>query len=138
MAEGPQSATSSRGARRRAKSEPPERKPPLKPDLKILQTQVFRGPNYWSYEPCIRMLVDLGSLEYWPSNTIPRFNDKLLKMLPGVGEHSCSLGKRGGFKERLADGTWLGHVAEHVALELQRESGAHISRGKTRSANAAG
>ena len=55
-----------------------------------------------------------------------------------MGEHSCSLGKRGGFRERLDDGTWLGHVAEHVALELQRESGAHISRGKTRSAGASG
>ena len=50
----------------------------------------------------------------------------------------CSLGKVGGFKERLEDGTWLGHVAEHVALELQRQSGAHISRGKTRSAGPAG
>ncbi len=58
--------------------------------------------------------------------------------MPGVGEHSCSLGKRGGFRERLEDGTWLGHVAEHVALELQRESGAQISRGKTRSAGAQG
>ncbi|HEY5860554.1 MAG TPA: cyanophycin synthetase, partial [Actinomycetota bacterium] len=106
--------------------------------MKVVATQVFRGPNYWSYEPCIRMLVDLGSLEDWPSNTIPGFNRKLLKILPGVGEHSCSLGKTGGFKERLEDGTWLGHVAEHVALELQRESGAHISRGKTRSAGSAG
>ncbi|MEX0984811.1 MAG: cyanophycin synthetase [Actinomycetota bacterium] len=104
----------------------------------MVSSHVFRGPNYWSYEPCIRLLVDLGSLEHWPSNTIPRFNERLLKFLPGVGEHSCSLGKSGGFRERLADGTWLGHVAEHVALELQRESGAHISRGKTRGAGAPG
>ena len=55
-----------------------------------------------------------------------------------MGEHSCSLGKRGGFRERLEDGTWLGHVAEHVALELQRESGAHVYRGKTRSAGETG
>ena len=103
-----------------------------KPDLKIIQTQVLRGPNYWSYEPSIRMLVDLGSLEEWPSNQIPGFNEGLLALLPGVAEHSCSLGRRGGFGERLVDGTWLGHVAEHVALELQRETGAHISRGKTR------
>jgi len=109
-----------------------------KPDLKIVQTQVFRGPNYWSYEPCIRMLVDLGSLEEWPSNQIPGFNEGLLALLPGVAEHSCSLGRRGGFGERLVDGTWLGHVAEHVALELQRETGAHISRGKTRSAGETG
>ncbi|MEO8477614.1 MAG: cyanophycin synthetase [Actinomycetota bacterium] len=110
----------------------------MRPDLTIVQAQVFRGPNYWSYEPSIRLLVDLGSLEHWPSNTIRGFNTKLLKALPGVGEHSCSLGKRGGFRERLEDGTWLGHVAEHVALELQRESGAHISRGKTRSAGQPG
>ncbi|HUL84954.1 MAG TPA: cyanophycin synthetase [Actinomycetota bacterium] len=104
----------------------------------MLQTQVFRGPNYWSYEPCVRMLVDLGSLEHWPSNTIPGFSDRLLKVLPGIAEHSCSLGRRGGFGERLQEGTWLGHVAEHVALELQRESGAHISRGKTRGAGRPG
>ena len=73
-------------------------------DLKIVQTQVFRGPNYWSYEPCVRMLVDLGSLEEWPSNKIPGFNEGLLSLLPGVAEHSCSLGRRGGFGERLATG----------------------------------
>ena len=132
------SASGTRASRQRSKREPASKKPPLKPDLKVVATQVFRGPNYWSYEPCIRMLVDLGSLEAWPSNTIPGFNRKLLKVLPGVGEHSCSLGKTGGFKERLQDGTWLGHVAEHVALELQRVSGAHISRGKTRSAGPTG
>jgi cyanophycin synthetase len=131
-------ASASRASRQKAKREPAAKKPPLAADLKVVQTQVFRGPNYWSYEPCIRMLVDLGALEHWPSNTIPGFNKKLLKMLPGVGEHSCSLGKAGGFRARLEDGTWLGHVAEHVALELQRESGAHISRGKTRSAGEAG
>ncbi len=131
-------ATADRTARRERKTEPAAKKPPLKPDLRIVQAQVFRGPNYWSYQPCVRMLVDLGSLEHWPTNTIPRFNEKLLKVLPGVGEHSCSLGKQGGFRERLEDGTWMGHVAEHVALELQRESGAHISRGKTRSAGLPG
>ncbi|HEX6332161.1 MAG TPA: cyanophycin synthetase [Actinomycetota bacterium] len=104
----------------------------MRPDLTILETQVFRGPNFWSYDPCIRLLVDLGVLEAWPSNTIPGFLDGLFELLPGVGEHSCSLGRRGGFRERLIEGTWLGHVAEHVALELQRESGAHVYRGKTR------
>ena len=130
--------TRSRDDRQRAKREPAARKRPLKPDLTIVTTQVFRGPNYWSYEPCVRLLVDLGSLEDWPSNTIRGFTTKLLKMLPGVGEHSCSLGRRGGFRERLEDGTWLGHVAEHIAIELQRESGAHISRGKTRGAGTEG
>jgi len=106
--------------------------PPAKPDLQIVQTQVFRGPNYFSYDPAIRLVVDLGSLEHWPSNTIPGFNDTLLEMLPGVGEHSCSRGHAGGFRERLEEGTWAGHVAEHIAIELQRESGAQVYRGKTR------
>jgi cyanophycin synthetase len=130
--------TRTRADRQRAKREPAARKRPLRPDLTIVTSQVFRGPNYWSYEPCIRLLVDLGSLEDWPSNTIRGFNAKLLKLLPGVGEHSCSLGRRGGFRERMEDVTWLGHVAEHVAIELQRESGAHVSRGKTRGAGAEG
>jgi cyanophycin synthetase len=130
--------TSSKADRQRAKREPAAKKPPLRPDLTIVRSQVFRGPNFWSYEPCVRLLVDLGSLEAWPSNTIPGFVDGLLEMLPGVGEHSCSLGKRGGFRERLVEGTWVGHVAEHIAIELQRESGAHVYRGKTRSAGEPG
>ena len=124
--------------RKRAKRQPPSEKPPSRPDLKILEIHVFRGPNYWSYEPCIRMLVDLGSLEHWPSNTLKGFNEGLLEMLPGLRDHSCSLGRPGGFVERLEDGTWLGHVAEHVALQLQRETGTHIPRGKTRSAGQTG
>ncbi len=133
-----ESRTSSRTDRRRAKDEPATDKRPLAPDLRVVETQVFRGPNYWSYEPAIRLLVDLGTLEDWPSNTIPGFVDGLIEMLPGVAEHSCSLGRRGGFGERLREGTWLGHVAEHIALELQRESGAHVYRGKTRSAGKPG
>jgi cyanophycin synthetase len=133
-----ESRTRTRTDRQRAKREAPESKPPAHPDLRILETQVFRGPNYWSYEPAIRMLVDLGSLEQWPSNTLEGFNDVILEHLPGLKEHSCSLGRPGGFVERLKDGTWLGHVAEHVALELQREAGAHIPRGKTRSAGQPG
>jgi cyanophycin synthetase len=132
------SRTSTSAERERARREPSARKPPAGPDLRILETQIFRGPNYWSYEPCIRLLVDLGSLEHWPSNTLRGFTRKLLRVLPGLTEHSCSVGRAGGFVERLNEGTWLGHVAEHVALELQRESGAHIYRGKTRSAAESG
>jgi cyanophycin synthetase len=121
-----------------AKHEPLANKPPLTPDLKILESQVLRGPNYWSYEPAIRLLVDLGSLEHWPSNTIPTFTDALVDMLPGLQDHGCSLHRPGGFIERLRDGTWMGHVAEHVALELQRETGASTTRGKTRRAGTPG
>ncbi len=106
--------------------------------LEILRTRVYRGPNVWSYDQCVHLLVDLGELEQWPSDRIPGFVDRLMHVLPGVGDHSCSRGKRGGFLERLQEGTWLGHVAEHVALQLQAEAGHEIRRGKTRSADKPG
>jgi len=106
--------------------------------LEILRTRVYRGPNVWSYDQCIHLLVDLGELEQWPSARIPGFVEGLMAVLPGVGDHTCSRGKRGGFFERLEEGTWLGHVAEHVALELQAGAGHEIRRGKTRSAEIPG
>lgn len=109
-----------------------------RPTLRILESRVLRGPNYWSPKPVIRMLVDLGDLERWPSNTIPHFTDALVGILPTLDEHACSLGRRGGFVSRLRDGTWMGHVAEHVALELQNLAGTEARHGKTRSAGAAG
>ena len=81
----------------------------------------------------MHLVVDLGSLEEFPTNTLPGFTDELVSMLPGLREHSCSRGRRGGFLERLQEGTWLGHVAEHVALALQQVVGHDIRRGKTRS-----
>ncbi|MGZ4639613.1 MAG: cyanophycin synthetase [Actinomycetes bacterium] len=102
------------------------------PDLSVLETRVYRGPNIWSYEPAIHLVVDLGSLEDHPSNTIPGFVDGLVEALPNIVRHTCSRGHRGGFLERLKEGTWLGHVAEHTALQLQQEAGHDIRRGKTR------
>jgi len=106
------------------------RKPPPKPargakphgTLRIVETRVYRGPNYWSYEPAIKLIVDLGELESFPTNLIPGFTDALLGWLPGVAQHSCSTGRAGGFVKRLRDGTWVGHVAEHIALQLQRDA----------------
>ena len=102
------------------------------PTLRIIETRVYRGPSYWSYDPAIKLIVDLGVLEEFPSDKIPGFVEALLEILPGVGLHSCSTGKAGGFERRLREGTWLGHVAEHVALQLQREAGTEVGRGKTR------
>ncbi len=102
------------------------------PDLKVVETRVYRGPNYWNYEPAIKLIVDLGVLEHFPTNTIRGFVEALLEMLPGVGQHTCGTGKVGGFEARLRDGTWVGHVAEHIALQLQREAGTEVGRGKTR------
>ena len=102
------------------------------PDLTIAETRVYRGANIWSYERSIHLVVDLGSLEQFPTNTIPGFTDNLLATLPQLREHSCSRGRRGGFVERLNEGTWLGHVTEHCALALQQVVGHDIRRGKTR------
>src|SRR3954447_4678674 len=108
------------------------------PAMQILDARVMRGPSRWSRRPMIRLLVDLGVLEQFPSNEIPGFNERLLKLLPGLIEHSDAIGRRGGLVERLQRGTWLGHVAEHVALELQNQIGHHLTRGKTRSASKPG
>ena len=67
------------------------------PTLRILETRILRGPNYWAREPVIRMLVDLGVLEEYPSNKIPNFTDALVALIPTLEDHACSLGRRGGF-----------------------------------------
>ncbi len=109
-----------------------------RPTLRIVESRVLRGPNYWSPKPVVRLLVDLGDLERWPTSAIPHFTDALVGMMPTLDEHACSLGRRGGFISRLREGTWMGHVAEHVALELQNLAGTEARHGKTRSAGAPG
>lgn len=113
-------------------TETPSTGGPAAPDLAILRSQVYRGPNIWSYEHAIHLVVDLGSLEDHPTNTVSGFTDQLLTLLPRLSEHTCSRGAVGGFVERLREGTWMGHVAEHVALQLQKEAGHDLRRGKTR------
>ncbi len=123
-----------RAPRKRTRAVAKPSGPRPEPTLRILETRILRGPNYWAREPVIRMLVDLGVLEEFPSNRIPGFVDGLVELLPSLEDHACSLGRRGGFLTRLRDGTWAGHVAEHVALELQNLSGTEARHGKTRSA----
>ncbi|HEY3071316.1 MAG TPA: cyanophycin synthetase [Candidatus Limnocylindrales bacterium] len=108
------------------------------PTLRILETRVLRGANYWAREPVIRMLVDLGVLEQFPSNKIPGFSEALVDILPTLEDHACSLGRRGGFLSRLREGTWTGHIAEHIALELQNLAGTDVRHGKTRGAGLPG
>jgi cyanophycin synthetase len=120
-------ATASGPKRRRAEAATgPE------PTLRIVETRILRGANYWAREPVVRMLVDLGSLEEFPSNKIPGFVDALVGLLPSLEDHACSLGRRGGFITRLREGTWAGHTAEHIALELQNLAGTDVRHGKTR------
>lgn len=102
--------------------------------MKILERRIYRGPNLYAHFPVIRLKVALGALEQWPSATIPGFVDGLVEVLPSLEQHTCSYGTAGGFLRRLREdkGTWLGHVLEHVAIELQVLSGASVSFGKTR------
>jgi cyanophycin synthetase len=106
---------------------------PEGPPMRVLETGVYRGPHLYGSLPMVRIQVDLGALEQWPSNRLPGFNGRLLALLPGLHRHGCSYHEPGGFVRRLQDGTWMGHVAEHVAIELQAGIGIPVTRGKTRS-----
>ncbi|RAP35776.1 cyanophycin synthetase [Legionella quinlivanii] len=108
--------------------------------MDILNLRVLRGPNYWSNtrQKLIVMKLDLKEFEEFPSSAIPGFNDSLKQLLPSLYNHFCSESSEGGFFKRLDDGTWLGHVIEHVALELQWLAGMECGFGRTRSANEKG
>ena len=101
-------------------------------DIKFLEIRYLRGPNIWTYRPVIEAVVDIGELEDYPSNTIPGFVDRLKAFLPSLIEHRCSYGERGGFLRRLDEGTWPGHILEHVTLELQNLAGMPGGFGKAR------
>ena len=107
-------------------------------DIRILRMTHLRGPNIWTYRPVIEALIDIGDLEDCPSNTLPGFNERLTAWLPGLIEHRCSVGERGGFLQRLQEGTWPGHILEHVALELQTRAGMQTGFGKAREAGPRG
>jgi cyanophycin synthetase len=104
--------------------------------MRILERSVFVGPSLYAHFPVIRLDVDLGELEEWPSARLgPAFVEGLLDALPGLRTHGCSYGEPGGFVRRLTEdrGTWLGHILEHVAIELQNVAGHPLTFGKTRS-----
>ena len=104
--------------------------------MKILSTNVYVGPNTWARFPLIKYVLDLGVLEDWPSARLGEdFITQLVDALPGLQEHGCSYRESGGFVRRLRedDGTWMGHIMEHVALEIQCMAGSEVSFGRTRS-----
>ena len=103
--------------------------------MEILQRSVYVGPSHYAHFPVIRLELDLGALESWPTSTLGAgFIARLLDALPGLKEHGCSYGEPGGFVRRMTEdrGTWLGHVLEHVAIELQNVAGVKVTFGKTR------
>lgn len=101
--------------------------------MRVLETRVYRGPNPYGYRPVIRFKLDLEQLEQYPTTKLGSFTDRLLELMPTLHEHGCSYSEPGGFVRRLREGTWLGHVAEHITLELQGLAGTPVTYGKTRS-----
>ena len=109
--------------------------------MRILERSVYLGPSLYARFPVIRLELDLGPLETWPTGRLgSRFVDSLAAALPGLAEHGCSYQEPGGFYRRMREdeGTWLGHVLEHVAIELQNIAGEEVTFGKTRGAGPVG
>ena len=106
--------------------------------MKFLKFLPLHGPNIWTYRPVLEVWLDIGPLEDSPSNTIPGFYERLTAWLPSLAEHRCGIGERGGFLQRLREGTWPGHILEHVTLELQSMAGMQGGFGKARSTNVRG
>lgn len=100
--------------------------------MQIRELRALRGPNIWSRYQTIFMLLDLEEMEDRPSAKVPGFHDRLVSLVPTLVEHRCSLGVPGGFLSRIQEGTWMGHIVEHVAIELQCLSGMEVGFGKTR------
>ncbi len=109
-----------------------------KDDIQLLRINYLRGPNIWTYRPVLETWLDLGALEDFPSNLIPGFSDRLVTLLPALVEHHCGVGERGGFIQRLVEGTWAGHVLEHVVIELLNLAGMPTGFGQTRSTSQRG
>ncbi|EJE49352.1 cyanophycin synthetase [Acidovorax sp. CF316] len=116
---------------------------PLQPmakfnDIQLLRINYLRGPNIWTYRPVLEVWLDLGVLEDHPSHTLPGLNERLTAWLPALIEHHCGVGERGGFLQRLEEGTWCGHVLEHIVIELLNLAGMPTGFGQTRSTSQRG
>lgn len=107
-------------------------------DIRLLRVTYLRGPNLWTYRAALEVWLDLGALEGHPSDKLPGFVDRLVAVLPALEEHHCGVGERGGFLQRLREGTWMGHVLEHVVIELLNLAGMPTGFGQTRSTSKTG
>ena len=108
--------------------------------MKIIEIKVMRGPNYWSIRrrKLIVMKLDLEDIENFPTNKIDGFCERIEQLIPSMVEHRCSEGCKGGFFLRIKEGTWMGHVIEHIALEIQSLAGMECGFGRTRSTGVPG
>ncbi|NLD46014.1 MAG: cyanophycin synthetase, partial [Clostridiaceae bacterium] len=100
--------------------------------MQIIDVQCYAGRNIYSHKPVIRLTVDIGELYKSPTKDFEGFNERLLELFPGLKRHFCSLGYEGGFLERLKEGTYIGHVTEHLIIEIQNMLGYKVCYGKTR------
>ncbi len=99
--------------------------------MEIREIRALRGPNYFSRYPAIFMKLDIGELENKPTSEVPGFRERLEEMIPTLVEHRCSKERRGGFFERVEEGTWAGHLVEHIAIELQCLAKTEVGFGKS-------
>lgn len=108
--------------------------------MKLVDVKVTDGPNYWSVRrhQLVVMTLDLEEMEERPTNTIPGFYDRITRLIPSLYQHRCSEGEPGGFFHRVRTGTWMGHVIEHIALEIQTLAGMNTGFGRTRDAGRKG
>src|SRR5687768_10819936 len=98
----------------------------------VQQIRVLRGPNLYAYIPVLHIVMDIGPYEERGSDSFPGFVERITEWLPGLQKHQCSVGRPGGFIERLKRGTYLGHICEHVTLELQSIMGFDVAFGRAR------
>ncbi|MCK6390873.1 MAG: cyanophycin synthetase [Azonexus sp.] len=103
-----------------------------KKDIIFRDSISLKGPSIWTYPPVIESWIDIGELEDFPSNTLPGLYERLSAWLPGLIEHRCNYDERGGFLRRLQEGTWPGHILEHIVLELMTLAGLPDGFGRTR------
>jgi cyanophycin synthetase len=101
-------------------------------EIKVKRIKVLIGANIWAYRPVLEVLADIGKYEHLPSNKLPGFTERLVEAIPTLWEHRCSEGQPGGFLERMRMGTYMGHIVEHVILELQSLAGMEAGFGRTR------
>jgi hypothetical protein len=107
-------------------------------EIRITTLHSLRGINYWSRRPVTRMDLVVGAYDEISSAQVPGFTEQLLAAMPGLWEHHCSIGERGGFVTRLRRGTYAPHIIEHVALELQSMIGHDVGFGRTRGGDVPG
>lgn len=104
--------------------------------VSVRRMRVLRGPNLHAYMPVLQLELDIGAYEDRPSTSFPGFVQRLTQWLPGLHKHECSVGRPGGFIERLQRGTYLAHICEHVTLELQTLMGCNVAFGRARGTGA--